>query len=175
MSHIEFTRTAPDGQELFYQGWLPQGEIKAAVCLVHGLGEHSGRYAHVGRALNDAGYALLGFDQRGHGKTPGAQGVTPPYARLLDDIGLLVGEAGKHFPGKPRFLYGHSMGGNEVLNYALQRKAETAVLSGLIATSPALRVAYAAPCSQARGRKDPLPACAEHRHAERPRTRGHLA
>ena len=54
MSHIEFSRTAPDGQELFYQGWLPQGDPKATICLVHGLGEHSGRYAYVGEALNDA-------------------------------------------------------------------------------------------------------------------------
>ena len=76
----------------------------------------------------------------GTASRPG-QGVTPPYALLLDDVGLLLGEADKHFPGKPRFLYGHSMGGNLVLNYALQRKAETGFLSGLIATSPALRAA----------------------------------
>lgn len=142
MSHIEFTRTAPDGQELYYQSWAPQGEPKAVVCLVHGLGEHVGRYAHVGQALNDAGYALIGFDQRGHGKTPGPRGVTPPFDRLMDDIGLLLSEAEQRFPGRPQFLYGHSMGGNWVLNYALRRKLAVA---GVVATSPGLRTAFTPP------------------------------
>ena len=48
---------------------------KAVVCLVHGLGEHTGRYAHVAAALNDAGYAVLGVDLRGHGKSGGPRGV----------------------------------------------------------------------------------------------------
>lgn len=149
MSHIEFIRTAQDGQELFYQGWMPQGEAKAVVCLVHGLGEHSGRYAYVARMLNDAGYALIGFDQRGHGKTPGAKGVTPPYGRMLDDISLLIDEAGKRVPGKPRFLYGHSMGGNLVVNYAMQRQSvAVGALSGIVATSPALRTASKPPAAK---------------------------
>jgi alpha-beta hydrolase superfamily lysophospholipase len=150
MSRIEFTRTTLDGQELYYQGWTPQREPRAVVCLVHGLGEHVGRYAHVGAALNAAGYALLGFDQRGHGKTPGKRGVTPPFERLMDDIGLLLEEAAKRFPGKPRFLYGHSMGGNWVLNYALSRKpceGERAV-AGVISTSAGLRTAFKPPAAK---------------------------
>lgn len=145
MSRIEFTRTTPDGQELYYQGWAPAGEPKGVVCLVHGLGEHAGRYAHVGEALNDAGYALLGFDQRGHGKTPGKRGVTPPFGLLMDDIGLLLDEATKRFPGTPRFLYGHSMGGNWVLNYALRRKP---AIAGVVSTSPGLRTAFKPPAAQ---------------------------
>lgn len=145
MSRIEFTRITPDGQELYYQGWTPDAEPKGVVCLVHGLGEHAARYAHVGEALNAAGYALLGFDQRGHGKTPGKRGVTPPFDRLMDDIGLLLDEAAKRFPGKPRFLYGHSMGGNWVLNYALRRKP---AIAGVISTSPGLRTAFKPPAAQ---------------------------
>jgi acylglycerol lipase len=149
MTHIEFTRKAPDGQELFYQGWTPHGEPKAVVCLVHGLGEHSGRYSHVARALNDAGYALLGFDERGHGKTPGQRGVTPPFERSLDDIELLLDEAAARFPGAaaagPRFLYGHSMGGNLVLNYALGRKPN---IAGIVATSPFLRPGFKPPAAK---------------------------
>ena len=86
--------------------------LKAIVCLVHGLGEHSGRYAHVAAALNDAGYALLGFDLRGHGKSGGPRGHTPSYETLMDDIGRLLAEAGQRYPGQPQFLYGHSLGGN---------------------------------------------------------------
>jgi alpha-beta hydrolase superfamily lysophospholipase len=145
MSRIEFTRTTPDGQELYYQGWMPDREPKAVVSLIHGLGEHSGRYAHVGKALNDAGYALLGFDQRGHGKTPGPRGVTPPFDRLMDDITLLLDVAGERFPAKPRFLYGHSMGGNWVLNYALRCRPS---ISGVISTSPGLRTAFKPPAAK---------------------------
>lgn len=150
MSRIEFTRTTQDGQELYYQGWTPAGDPKAVVCLVHGLGEHAGRYAHVGAALNAAGYALLGFDQRGHGKTPGKRGVTAPFDRMMDDIGLLLDEAATRFPGKPRFLYGHSMGGNWVVNYALrcQPHAGTRALAGVISTSPGLRTAFKPPAAQ---------------------------
>lgn len=149
MSRIEFTRTTPDGQELYYQGWTPAGaaaaQPKGVVCLVHGLGEHTGRYAHVGAALNAAGYALLGFDQRGHGKTAGARGVTAPFDRMMDDVGLLLDEAGQRFAGKPRFLYGHSMGGNWVLNYALRRKP---TIAGVVATSPGLRTAFKPPAAK---------------------------
>jgi alpha-beta hydrolase superfamily lysophospholipase len=150
MSRIEFTHTTPDGQELYHQGWAPDAEPKAVLCLVHGLGEHSGRYAHVGSVLNEAGYALLGFDQRGHGKTPGKRGVTPPFERLMDDIGLVLDQAAQRFPGRPRFLYGHSMGGNWVLNYALRCQPHTGsrALTGVISTSPGLRTAFKPPAAK---------------------------
>ena len=122
MQHIEFTQQAPDGVQFYFQGWQPETPPKAVVCLVHGLGEHSGRYAHVAAALNDAGYALLGFDLRGHGKSGGPRGHTPSYETLMDDIGRLLAEAAQRYPGQPQFLYGHSLGGNLVLNYALRRK-----------------------------------------------------
>ena len=93
MQHIEFTQQAPDGVQFYFQGWQPETPPKAVVCLVHGLGEHSGRYAHVAAALNDAGYALLGFDLRGHGKSGGPRGHTPSYETLMDDIGRLLAEA----------------------------------------------------------------------------------
>jgi alpha-beta hydrolase superfamily lysophospholipase len=149
MSHIEFTRKTSDGQELFYQGWLPTAEPKAVVCLVHGLGEHAGRYAHVAQALNQDGFAVLGFDERGHGKTPGTRGVSPQFDRSLDDIRLLLEEAATRFSSAagavPRFLYGHSMGGNLVLNYALRRKPD---IAGVIATSPFLRAGFKPPAAK---------------------------
>ena len=145
MQHIEFTQQAPDGVQFYFQGWQPEIPPKAVVCLVHGLGEHSGRYAHVAAALNDAGYALLGFDLRGHGKSGGPRGHTPTYDTLMDDIGRLLAEAGQRYPGQPQFLYGHSLGGNLVLNYALRRKPG---LAGVVATSPAIRTATPPPGSQ---------------------------
>lgn len=145
MPHIEFTKQSPDNLPFYFQGWLPEGPPSAVVCLVHGLGEHSGRYAHVAEALNAAGYGLLGFDLRGHGRSGGPLGHTPSYDALMDDVGRLLEEAAARYPGLPRFLYGHSLGGNLVLNYALRRKP---AIAGVVATSPALRVTNPLPALQ---------------------------
>ncbi|MGQ9493815.1 MAG: lysophospholipase [Anaerolineae bacterium] len=131
-----------DGLQLFAQDWLPEGTPRAVVCLVHGLGEHIGRYPHVAAALNSAGYALLGFDLRGHGHSPGQRGHAPSWDTLLDDIGQFLQDAQQHFPDRALFLYGHSMGGILVLSYALRRKPQ---LCGAIVTSPLLRTAFQPP------------------------------
>ena len=142
MNHIEFTRQSPDKLQLYFQGWEPETSPRAVVCLVHGLGEHTGRYAHVAAALNDAGYAVLGCDLRGHGKSGGPRGHTPSYDTLMDDTGCLLDEAAERYSDKPRFLYGQSLGGNLVLNYALRRKPQ---LAGVVATSPLIRTTNPAP------------------------------
>jgi len=142
MEHSEFNWRTADGLQLFAQGWQPEGVPRAVVCLVHGLGEHSGRYAHVAAALTQAGYALLGFDLRGHGKSEGARGHAPSYDALRDDIAHLLEEAVQRFPFHPCFLYGHSLGGTLALNYALRRRPQ---LAGVIATAPLLRTAFAPP------------------------------
>ncbi len=154
MSHIEFTKQSPDNLAFYFQGWQPDAAPRAVVCLVHGLGEHSGRYAHVAAPLNAAGYALLGFDLRGHGKSGGPRGHTPTYDALMDDIGRLLDETAARYPGRPQFLYGHSLGGNLVLNYALRRKStlsgeeRSRRVAGVVATSPAIRVANPLPAVQ---------------------------
>lgn len=169
MAHIEFTRESPDGLTFYFQGWQPEGEPIGSVCLVHGLGEHTGRYVHVAAALNAAGYALIGCDLRGHGRSAGRRGHTPTYDTLMDDIGRLLAEAAVRYGEKPCFLYGHSLGGNLVLNYALRRHltplpplparrgendvplpsqgggAGAGQLAGVISTSPAIRVATPLP------------------------------
>lgn len=142
MAHIEFTQKSPDGLAFYFQGWQPAGEPFGIVCLVHGLGEHTGRYAHVAAALNAAGYVLFGCDLRGHGKSEGRRGHTPTYDSLMDDIGRLLDEAVARYGDTSRFLYGHSLGGNLVLNYALRRRP---AIAGVVAASPALRVAQPLP------------------------------
>ncbi len=141
MQHFETSYTSNDGLKLYSQSWLPGdkpgGEPKAAVCLVHGIGEHSGRYAHVAQALCAAGYALCAYDLRGHGRSGGPRGHSPTYDAMLDDIALLLKEAEGRCPGRPQFLYGHSLGGNLVINYALRRHP---ALRGVVATGPGLRV-----------------------------------
>ena len=79
-----------DGNSFFVQGWEPDAQPKAILALVHGLGEHVGRYIHVAQAFTDAGYALIGFDLRGHGRSEGLRGHTPTFEALMDDIGRLL-------------------------------------------------------------------------------------
>lgn len=116
--------------------WRPEGDPRAVVCLVHGLGEHAGRYAHVAALLSGAGYAVLAFDQRGHGRTPGPRGHWPSLSAGLADIDTLLDEARRRHGRAPRILYGHSMGGGLVLTHMLRRRPDVA---GVVATSPSLR------------------------------------
>lgn len=116
---------------------------KAIVFLVHGLGEHAGRYDHVAAALNRAGYSLIGFDHPGHGKSDGVRGHISSYDVVFDLIDQLRQEAAKQTPDLPQFVYGHSMGGSFVLYYLYKRQPK---LAGAIVTSPGL------------GTADPVPA-----------------
>ncbi len=136
MTYYQWNWKSRDGWLLYAQGWQPEGEVRSVVCLVHGLGEHSGRYGHVAATLNRAGHALLALDLRGHGRSTGRRGHVPSLGAVLEDIDLLLEEAAGRFPGRPRFLYGHSMGALLVLDYALRRRP---ALSGVIATAAALR------------------------------------
>jgi acylglycerol lipase len=139
-SHIE--TKSKDGLKLVGREWKPGGKARGAICLVHGIGEHTGRYPHVAAAYNQAGYAVLGLDLRGHGLSEGQRGFTPSYDAFLDDIDVLLGEARSRYPSLPLFFYGHSLGGNLVLYHALRRQP---ALTGVVASSPQLRLAFQPP------------------------------
>ena len=145
MEISEWAWKSSDGLDMYARGWAPQGLPKAAIMLVHGHGEHVARYDHVAAALTEKGYAMLGFDLRGHGKSAGPRGHTPSYDALMDDIASFSQQTDQRYAGLPRFLYGHSLGGNLVLNYALRRKPD---LHGVIATGPWLKLAFDPPASQ---------------------------
>lgn len=127
-----------DGLDMFGRRWTPDGEPRAAIVLVHGLGEHCGRYSHVGEMLAGNGYALLGFDLRGHGKSGGQRGHAASFEAFMKDIDSMFAQAEGFFPGKRQFIYGHSLGGILTLNYVLRRKPP---LAGAVVTSPGLRTA----------------------------------
>jgi acylglycerol lipase len=135
MSYNSSTRQTKENIELFQQIWQPDGDIKAVICLIHGLGEHSSRYKHVAEYYQSKGYVVSAFDLRGHGKSQGQRGHYPSLEIALDDIRVFIDSTIAQFPGKPVFLYGHSLGGVMVLNYALKIKNN---LTGVIATSPGL-------------------------------------
>jgi len=141
MVHQEFVLKLGSGAELFAQSWAPEGKPRAAIALVHGFGEHTGRYAHVGSSLAEAGYAVCGVDLPGHGRTKGKRGHAS-CIEILDTIGLLIRETKGRCPGVPVFLYGHSMGGAMVLRYAMTASPDSA---GVIASSPLIRLPQPAP------------------------------
>lgn len=135
MKHIELQWKSDDGVPLLVRKWEPDHKPKGVVCLVHGLGEHSGRYAHWAERLTGAGYAVFSCDQRGHGRSGGQRGHVPSFDHLGDDLDLVLAEANKNYPKKPCFLYGQSLGGIFVLFYLIQRRPQ---LTGAVITSPGL-------------------------------------
>lgn len=105
---------ASDGRHLAVQDWrLAPGQlVRATILLVHGLGEHVGRYDHVARRLNDWGFEVRGYDQFGHGESEGPRGGLPTPTRLLADLAEMVDSSRASMaPGAPLILLGHSMGG----------------------------------------------------------------
>lgn len=136
MESVHSSFTTPDGTQVFAQYWKPEAP-RAVLVTVHGLGEHSGRYAHVARFFAQQGIALYAYDHRGHGRTTGKRGHIPHYESLMEEVDLAVAEAAQTFPGLPQFLYGHSWGGNIVLNHLIRRQPR---LKGAIATGPWLHI-----------------------------------
>ena len=120
----------------------PTEPPRAVIALVHGQGEHIGRYAHLAAWYNRQGVAVVGLDLQGHGRSEGRRGHVRDLDALFDDIGLLLDETRRRYPQVPLFLYGHSMGGNLTLHYTARRQP---ALHGLIATSPWIRLAFEAP------------------------------
>lgn len=139
MKHYEMTWKSHDSLDIFAQAWEPSMPLpKAVVCLVHGLGEHTSRYAHVAEALGREGFVLFGADLRGHGRSGGARGHLSSIEDFMKDIDVSVEQARLRYPGLPLFLYGHSLGGIQVLYHGLTRKPN---FKGVIATSPGLHTA----------------------------------
>ena len=115
-----------------YHWPAPEKQARGQVLLVHGLGEHMGRYNHVAFALTSAGFAVQGFDHVGHGLSSGVRGDVATPHQLVDDLAAVVADIQHHQPsGEPLILLGHSMGGLVVAR-ALAEKAcrvDAAVLS----------------------------------------------
>lgn len=113
--------TARDGETLAVYHWQtdvsskpPEDSAEPArgvVLMVHGLGEHAGRYEHVANNLCKWGFEVCAYDQRGHGESTGVRGTLPTSAALLDDLAEVVDHTLQQYPGLPLILLGHSLGG----------------------------------------------------------------
>lgn len=119
--------TAPDETELFTRHWT-SSDPRADVLIVHGLGEHSGRWDHVARFLADRGYSVTGFDLRGHGRSTGRRCHIDSFDELVGDVNAVAASLGRD---RPWVLYGHSLGGLISTHYLTShnRQPNAAILS----------------------------------------------
>lgn len=129
---------ALDGDNLAIQDWPAQEgkPLRGVVLLVHGLGEHAGRYDRVARRLNEWGFAVRGHDQYGHGESGGPRGGLPTDDRLLNDLSDIIDSTRARMSKEtPLILLGHSLGGLVAARFVAQA---TRPVDALVLSSPAL-------------------------------------
>lgn len=115
---------------------------RGCIVISHGFGEHNGRYEKLAQKFAELGLTVVRYDMRGHGRSRGKRGHASSYDVYLNDLGHAIDLAREHNANLPTFLFGHSMGGGLVLNYALRRGGNFA---GVIASSPWIRLAFDPP------------------------------
>ncbi|TWU46334.1 Phospholipase YtpA [Rubripirellula tenax] len=114
---------------------------RGVILVVHGLGDHLGRFEHLARTVNEAGWSLFAFDLPGHGDSPGKPGTIQSFDSVLEDICEVRRTVAEYCPGLPQVLLGHSMGGNFAANYALRMltiDTDSPPLAGLALCAPML-------------------------------------
>lgn len=132
-----FVRT-PDGLDLFWRSWLPEGEARGTLLFVHGLGEHSGRYRNPVDYFAPRGWRCYAFDYRAHGRSPGAKVHIERFDDFLTDLETLRGLVAERHPKGPLVVVGHSQGGLITLLDAIRRPRG---LAGVVVSSPFLGIA----------------------------------
>ncbi len=125
-----------DGLGLYEQWWNPEGPPRAGVIIIHGLGEHSGRYHKIALKLVRNGFSVYTFDLRGHGKSDGVLAAVDTFDDYLDDLEIWI-EKVKEKQQQPLFFLGHSMGGLIAALYTAGRQPQ---LRGLILSAPVARL-----------------------------------
>ncbi|MCI4327144.1 MAG: lysophospholipase [Thermoplasmata archaeon] len=116
--------------------WIPSGEPTAVALLVHGLKDHSGRYAGLAAALTDSGVAVIAFDLRGHGRSGGDRAWVRNFREYGSDLDVELQTVRSRYPDPPLVLFGHSLGGAIAARYALDHPER---VSSLVLSAPALR------------------------------------
>ena len=116
--HSEATFTSVADVPIFYRKWLPDGPLRGAVMIVHGLGEHGGRYGNLVERLLPEGYAVYAIDHQGFGRSGGQRGHVSHFHDYAKDVHRLNGIVRAEQPGQPLAVFGHSMGGLITLDYA---------------------------------------------------------
>jgi len=151
-THPQGTFNGSRNLKLFYQSWYPTAAkspggklapLKGVLAIVHGLGEHSGRYCAIVKGLTAAGYAVFGFDNQGHGKSEGQRGHIERWKDYRDNTQNFLQLVRSQEPSAPLFLMGHSLGGLIVLDYVLRNartpEFESLNLQGLVVSAPPIQ------------------------------------
>ena len=137
MNHIEGSFKGVRNLGIYYQAWEPDGDAKAVLLIVHGLGEHSGRYSNVVNHFVPLGYAAYGLDHIGHGRSEGEREMVQRFEDFTGTLTIFYKMVTGWQPGKPVFLLGHSMGGLIAAHYLLDRQAD---FKGAVISAPAIKV-----------------------------------
>jgi alpha-beta hydrolase superfamily lysophospholipase len=153
--HTSGQLSGAGGLRLHLQAWLPgrpgsdetEG-VEAVIAVVHGYGDHGGRFAWFGEAMNNRGYAVYAYDLRGHGQSSGTRGQVRRFDEYLDDTHFFLEEVRRRQPGKPLFLLGHSMGGLICARIAEERAP---AVTGLVLSAPFLALVADVPPTKAVG------------------------
>jgi acylglycerol lipase len=133
MKHIEGTFTGKNGCRLYSQSWQPETPAKANLLLLHGLADHSSRYGNLVDFMVPRGFAIFGYDQRGHGRSQGKRGYVNSFQDYVADLKTYAAS----IPGERRlFLLGHSMGGTVAADFAA---VSPAGLTGLVLSAPVVK------------------------------------
>lgn len=137
MRHNKGSFVGKNGLRLFEQSWMPKDDIKAKIILVHGYGEHSGRYQYVAEYLCKKGYGIFTFDLRGHGHSEGARIAIYRFTDYICDLDIFLSRIKNIIPYRPIFILGHSLGGTIVVYYILSTEQDVA---GIVLSAPLLVV-----------------------------------
>ncbi len=136
MAIVESIRILESSTRVYFAQFTPDNKPKGVILLVHGLGEHLRRYDEQLLYFNEEGYAVIGADLIGHGRTEGPRGSWITMEPNYTIISELFTIARREYPQVPVYLYGHSMGGNIAARYCLLKNPD---LQGLILTGPAIK------------------------------------
>ena len=133
MQHHETHISGFDHLQLYYQSWTPEQTRRGNVLVVHGHGEHSGRYLNVVNQLVPADYAVHAYDLRGHGRSEGERGFLMAWEEYRLDMDAVVNHVRGDSAATPLVLFGHSLGGLIALDYILHYPD---AVEGLITSAP---------------------------------------
>lgn len=122
--------------KIYYQGWQPEGDVLAVLLVVHGMGEHSGRYMNVVNHFVPLGYAVYALDHIGHGKSEGERELVDRFDDFTETLETFYQMVAGWQVGKPMFLLGHSMGGAIAAYYLLDHQED---FSGAVISAPAVK------------------------------------
>jgi len=136
MDHIEGDFKGVRDTKIYYQAWLPEAKVKAVLLIVHGLGEHCGRYMNVVNHFVPLGYAVYGYDHIGHGRSEGMREVVERFEDYTNTLTVFCEMVKSWQAGRPLFLVGHSMGGLITSCYLLDHQVD---FRGAVISAPLVK------------------------------------